>query len=129
MRAMLSALAACLLILLAGENSGRAGLEPGTGVAPRVEVLVFEQAECTYCSVFRRDVLPKYRQALGADAAPLRFVDIQARDSKNIALNARIDTLPTAVVMRDGREVDRIVGYWGPNNFFKLLTHILMRME
>ena len=31
--------------------------------------------------------------------------------------------------MKNGSEVDRIVGYWGPDNFFKLLAHILARME
>jgi len=91
--------------------------------------LVFEHPDCVYCRVFRRDVLPKYHEAVRADAAPLRFVDIATGDTASLGLNARIDTVPTAVVMRDGREVDRIVGYWGPTNFFKLLSHILMRME
>ena len=62
-------------------------------------------------------------------AAPLRFVDINSRDTDSLGLKSRLDTLPTAVVMRDGREVDRIVGYWGPTNFFKLLSFILMRIE
>ena len=46
-------------------------------------------------------------------------------DTDSLGLNSRIDTLPTAVVMRNGREVDRIVGYWGPTGFFQLLSHIL----
>ena len=56
---------------------------------------------------------------------PLRFVDMSTTDTSSLGLNARIDTVPTAVVMRDGREVDRIVGYWGPTNFFIVLSHIL----
>ncbi len=60
-----------------------------------------------------------------SDAAPLRFVDIQASKTGSLALNGRIDTLPTVVVMRDGLEVGRIVGYWGPTNFFKMLAHLL----
>ena len=47
----------------------------------------------------------------------------------SLALKARIDTLPTAVLMKNGREVDRIVGYWGPDNFFKLLAHMLAKIE
>ena len=97
--------------------------------APAVELLVFERADCTYCRVFRRDVLPQYRQAVREDAVPLRFVDIDKSDLGNLALKRRIDTLPTAVLMKNGSEVDRIVGYWGPDNFFKLLAHMLARME
>jgi thioredoxin-related protein len=129
MRVLLSALAASLMLLLGSQGSGRAGLEAGPARPPVIEVLVFEHADCVYCRVFRRDVLPKYHQAVRADAAPLRFVDIATGDTESLGLNSRIDTVPTAVVMRDGREVDRIVGYWGPTNFFKLLSHILARMD
>ena len=31
--------------------------------------------------------------------------------------------------MKNGREVDRIAGYWGPDNFFKLLAHMLAKIE
>jgi thioredoxin-like negative regulator of GroEL len=129
MRALLSALAACLMLLLASEGAGQAGLDAAPAGAPSVEVLVFEHADCVYCRVFRRDVLPQYRQAVRANAAPLRFVDIEKDDTASLGLNARIDTLPTAVVMRNGREVDRIVGYWGPTGFFQLLSHILGTIE
>jgi thioredoxin-related protein len=63
------------------------------------------------------------------DAVPLRFVDIDKSDTESLALKARIDTLPTAVLMKNSREVDRIAGYWGPDNFFKLLAHMLARIE
>ncbi len=129
MRALLSAFVALLVLLPAGYGSGRAGIEGGAIRAPALEVLVFEHADCVYCRVFRRDVLPQYHLAVRADAAPLRFVDMEKADTAGLGLNARIDTVPTAVVMRDGREVERIVGYWGPTNFFKLLSHILTRME
>jgi thioredoxin-related protein len=129
MRATLSTLAAVFLLLLASYGLGRAGFEVGSTRAPAVEVLVFEHPDCVYCRVFRRDVLPKYHDAIGASAAPLRFVDINTGDTDSLGLKSRLDTLPTAVVMRDGREVDRIVGYWGPTNFFKLLSFILKRIE
>lgn len=129
MRMLLPTFAALLLLLLAGEGSGRAGLDAAPARTPALEVLVFEHADCIYCRVFRRDVLPRYHQAVRADAAPLRFVDIAKDDTAGLGLNSRIDTLPTVVVVRDGREVDRIVGYWGPTNFFKLLSHILTPIE
>jgi Thioredoxin-like domain len=129
MRVLLSALAASLMFVLVSQGSGRAGLDAAPARTPTLEVLVFEHTDCVYCRVFRRDVLPKYHQALPANVAPLRFVDIAKDDTASLGLNSRIDTLPTAVVMRNGREVDRIVGYWGPTGFFQLLSHILAKLE
>jgi len=121
--------AACIVLALAGYGSVRAALDGSPAPASRLEVLVFEHAECTYCRVFRRDVLPRYQTAGVGRSVPLRFVDIERSDTGALGLRARIDTVPTAVVMRDGAEVDRIVGYWGPDNFFKLLAHIISRVE
>jgi thioredoxin-related protein len=130
MRTLIAAAAVSLLLLLAGQDAGRAALNVAAPAStPAVELLVFERADCAYCRVFRRDVLPKYRHAVRDDAVPLRFVDIDKSDTGVLALKARIDTLPTAVLMKNGAEVDRIVGYWGPDNFFKLLAHMLARME
>jgi thioredoxin-related protein len=124
MRSLLSAFAVVLL-LIAGQDSGRAALDGASASTPPLEVLVFEHADCAYCRVFRRDVLPKYRASVRSDLAPLRFVDVQSESTDRLGLNGRIDTVPTVVVMRDGQEVGRIVGYWGPSNFFKMLANLL----
>jgi thioredoxin-related protein len=129
MRILGLAVAASLVLLLGLQGAGRAALDAAQPRTPALEVLIFEHADCAYCRIFRRDVLPKYRHAVAANAVPLRFVDIGKSDTGGLELKARIDTVPTAVVMRDGREVDRIVGYWGPDNFFKLLAHILAKIE
>jgi thioredoxin-related protein len=128
MRALTSALA-CLLLLLISHVPGRAARDATAAArTPAFELLVFEHPNCTYCIIFRRDVLPQYRHAV-PDGVPLRFVDIVESDTNNLALQGRIDTVPTAVLMKNGSEVGRIVGYWGPANFFKLLAHMLARMQ
>jgi thioredoxin family protein len=129
MRVLLAAFSAALMLLFAWQGSGQAGLDVAPAGTPALEVLVFEHPDCVYCRVFRRDVLPKYSQTVRGIAAPLRFIDIAKDDTASLGLNSRIDTVPTAVVMRNGREVDRIVGYWGPSGFFQLLSHILAKME
>jgi thioredoxin-related protein len=129
MRSLLSVFAIALGLVLALLGAGHAALDLAPAPARKVEVLVFEHADCIYCRVFRRDVLPRYRETVRTNAAPMRFVDIVKSDASALGLNSRIDTVPTAVVMRDGREVDRIVGYWGPANFLQLLSHILARTE
>jgi thioredoxin-related protein len=133
MRALHIALSACLaalLLLFAWHDQGRAALNAAVGTrTPVLELLVFEHPDCTYCQIFRRDVLPKYRHAVPGDAVPLRFVDIAETDTRSLALQSRIDMVPTAVLMKDGNEIGRISGYWGPTNFFKLLSHMLARLE
>jgi thioredoxin-related protein len=68
-------------------------------------------------------VLPRYQQALAAEL-PIRFVDITTGATRGLALARKVDMLPTVVLMLGGGEIDRIVGYWGPDNFFKLLAQM-----
>jgi thioredoxin-related protein len=129
MRTLLSVIVASLAVLLACNGAGRAAVDRVAAHAVPMELLVFEHADCVYCRVFRRDVAPKYEHSAAAAGAPMRFVDIAKADLDGYALKARIGVLPTAVLMKGGQEVDRIVGYWGSDNFFKLLSHLLARAE
>jgi thioredoxin-related protein len=129
MRTFLSALAAALLLLAIGNGAGRAALDGAAAPAATVELIIFEHADCIYCRVFRRDVLPKYRNSAPGASVPLRFVDIEKSDTSALGLKGRIHVVPTAVLMKEGHEIDRIVGYWGADNFFKLLAQILTKAE
>ena len=129
MRALLSAFAAGLLLVMTCAGASRAALDAVAAPGGSIELLVFEHAECTYCQVFRRDVLPKYKNSGTGTSVPIRFIDIEKSDLRALGLKSRIRMLPTAVLMKDGKEVDRIVGYWGPDNFFKLLATMLFKVE
>ena len=124
MRLLLSLLALGATLLLADHYAGRPAVAAAPP-APATELLVFEHPQCSYCQVFREHVLPKYHIAARISAPPLRFVDVAQDDTGSLGLSARIGMVPTAVVMRDGREVGRIEGYWGSANFFRMLAHIL----
>ena len=113
--------------LMLGIGVSWASLDHRGAGAPTVEVVVFEHPDSISCRQFRNDVLPKYDQAMRT-AAPLRFVDVAIDGTASLGLNKPIEVVPTVAVMRDGREIDRIVGYWGSTNFFVLLSHILARM-
>ena len=119
-----------LIALLIGYGSAQCAVTAAR-VAPQPgwELLIFEHRDCTYCRFFRRDVLPYYRQAVPGDAVPLRFVDLKTAEPSAFALKGRIEAVPTAVLMKDGEEIGRIVGYWGRDTFFSLLSHLLSRME
>ncbi len=95
----------------------------------RLELLVFEADGCPMCDVFRRDILPQYQAGAAATRAPLRFIDIGKTDPDTLALRSGLSQVPTAVLMQDGREVDRITGYVGPSNFFRMLDTLLSRAD
>jgi thioredoxin-related protein len=119
-----------LVLLIASHGAGKSAVDAhAVGQPAARELLVFEETDCTYCRVFRQDVLPYYRQAVPGDAVPLRFVDLSRAMKGEFALKGRIQAVPTVVLMKNGSEVGRIVGYWGRDTFFRLLSHLLARME
>ncbi len=90
---------------------------------------MFETDACAYCEIFRRDVAPGYRLAPLATTAPLRYVDVAKVDLERIGLSARVEILPTSVLMRDGREVERITGLTAAETYYVLLRHMIAKNE
>lgn len=91
----------------------------------RLELLVIEVAGCTVCDLVRIHIQPAHEASPRARQLPLRYVDITSRDELTLGLKERVATVPTIVLMRDGREVDRISGYMGPEHFFVALGEML----
>jgi thioredoxin-related protein len=121
------AVALCALSIQPASHAARDGLGQGLQQDARMELLIFERESCVYCELFRRDVAPRYRSAPASAKAPLRFVDIDRADIGALGLKGRLTMLPTAVLMKNGAEVDRIVGYTGPETFFQLVPVLLER--
>jgi hypothetical protein len=114
---------------LAAPDRPRQGLFGGRApsAAPRMELVVFERAGCGYCEMFRARIAPDYASGTAGGRAPLRYVDLDRSDIDEVAmgLKARITVLPTAVLMRDGAEVDRIVGLTAPQTFHTLIQYMM----
>lgn len=129
MRSVIAAIAAALVVGLAIQGPGRAAVDATMGPRTSMELVVFEHPDCTYCPIFRSRVVPRYQQSAHAAEVPLRFVDVTGAEADRLALNAPIRMVPTTVVMKDGREVDRIDGYWGTDNFLKMVAYIIDKAE
>ena len=125
--AMLAAVAA--LVAPVAEVSGARDPSTASATSARIEVVVFEVDACYSCEAFRAIVLPHYTGTEHARGAPIRFVNVAHTDPKKLALASPLSIVPTAVVMKDGREVDRIAGLFGPVEFVRMLSHILDRAE
>jgi thioredoxin-related protein len=92
-----------------------------------LEMLVFERQPCTYCELFRQEILPRYMGSPPAARAPMRFVNIDHVDLEALGLRTRLTTIPTAVLMQNGTEIDRITGYMVPETFFQVVQRLLSR--
>jgi thioredoxin-related protein len=124
---ILARLVFILLILVAPLSSGRAGIDPDASVPQlcNLQLVVMEAEGCIYCTVFRRDVLPSYEVSERGKDMPVRFVDVNDVVKSGIELVQPIDILPTFVVVKDNREVGRIPGYVGPEDFFHSINYLL----
>lgn len=116
-----------LALVLSSSSSVRAtvDLETSSLSDTHVELIVVEVDNCLYCGVFRRDVVPTYEGSVRARSVPMRFININAPDVDQLALAGPIDSVPTVLVVENGRETGRIAGYVGPEIFFHSLARLL----
>ena len=116
-----------LLALLGWLDPLQAKGDPDAIATPPVELVVFESSDCAYCLIFRKNIARYYPSMPQGRTAPMRFVQIEDTASAGLVLREPISIAPTAVLIRNGREIDRIVGYTGPDLFFDLINHLLAR--
>ncbi len=90
-----------------------------------LEIIVIEVDGCLYCDVIRRDVLPAYQISGRSKLAPMRFIDINAPDVDRLSLKSPINTVPTVLILENGRELERIPGYVGREVFFNVVNRFL----
>lgn len=117
-------LAAIACLTLPGDG-GQAATHDADAMAADVEIVVVEAPGCIYCPIFRRDVLPSYQASPRAKAAPLRFLDINDEAADKLPLNGPVTIVPTVIILKEHREIGRIPGYIGPDNFFHTVDSVL----
>ena len=100
-----------------------------SGGERRLEVLVLEVTNCNVCGLVKQNIHPIYERTPYARHIPMRFIDVSRIDETKLGLNGRIDTVPTTVLMLNGREVDRIPGYLAPENFLHILSRLIDNAE
>ncbi|MFG1228298.1 thioredoxin fold domain-containing protein [Xanthobacter wiegelii] len=85
------------------------------------ELLMFERKGCAYCLKFDHDVAPIYEKTEEGQRAPLRRVDLSQGTPGDVVLAAPVRFTPTFVLVDEGREVGRIIGYASDEAFWGLL--------
>lgn len=109
----------CLLLLLLASGHPAAA----------AELVMFEREGCPYCARWNREVAPIYPRTTEGKRAPLRRVDLAGPRPSDLAAIANIVYTPTFVLLEDGREVGRIVGYGGDEIFWSLLSELFAKLD
>lgn len=93
--------------------------------AAGAELLMFEQKACPFCAAFNREIAPDYPRSQAGAVAPLRHVDIfESRNGGIDGLEPAVFT-PTFVLVEDGLEVGRMLGYPGRRYFYPEIQKLI----
>lgn len=89
-----------------------------------LKLLMVEEPGCGFCLRWMAEVAPGYRLSSEGLSAPLVIRD---RGDPEVRRFGRIVYTPTFILLRDGVERGRILGYPGPDFFWSLLGEMLRR--
>lgn len=89
------------------------------------ELVMFESDGCYWCERWKREVGTYYRQTAEARLAPLRRIDLFDRRPDDLTGIRGVLVTPTFVLVEKGREIGRIVGHPGKQEFWIALSRLL----
>lgn len=103
-------------------------LMPARAVAA-AELVMFERPGCAWCEVFDREVAPIYPKTEEGRRAPLRRVAPDAPLPSELSFIQVERLVPVFVLIDKGREIGRIRGYPGEDNFWGLLDVLIRKLD
>ena len=90
---------------------------------------MFETDSCEWCELWHAEIGVIYAKTAEARTAPLRRVSIEDPVPGDLEHVRGIHYTPTFVLMEDGKEVGRILGYPGEDFFWGLLGMELEKLK
>ena len=97
--------------------------------ASAAELVMFEQAGCVWCAVFDREVGTVYDKTDEGRRAPLRRLNIDRPLPPDLGFIQGERLTPLFVLVDKGREIGRIRGYPGDDNFWGLLGALIRKLD
>ena len=96
--------------------------------AEAAELVLFERPGCVWCRAWDREVGGIYPKTDEGRRAPLRRVMLDRSTAAVPGLAEPVIYSPTFVIVENGREIGRIVGYPGEAAFWGLMTGVMGRL-
>ena len=106
-----------------------AALWAGLATVSAAELLYFTRAGCPYCIKWEREIEPIYPKTPEGMTAPLRKVRTDRLLPADIRFNPPIRITPTFILMENGQEVGRFLGYTDDSTFWSLLNMLLRQKD
>lgn len=91
------------------------------------ELIIFESSGCVWCETWNEEIGDSYDKTTEAQSAPLRRVDVDDHRPDDLNHINGIVYTPTFVMIKDGSEVGRIIGYPGEDFFWQLLNELIVK--
>lgn len=93
-----------------------------------MSLVMVEQRDCHYCEQWLAEIGDRYHLTDEGRLAPLRRIDIHDPLPADLPpAIADIDITPTFVLVRDGKEVERLYGYMGDEFFWVQLQQMMKK--
>ncbi|MFT4725559.1 MAG: hypothetical protein ACI9UN_000054 [Granulosicoccus sp.] len=96
--------------------------------AHAAELLMIEEPGCVYCVRFNREISPAYPKTDEGKLAPLRRLQLSDPWPASLAGVRNATVTPTFILVDNGVEIDRLVGYPGDEHFWFLLSQMLEKL-
>lgn len=98
-----------------------------TARAAELAFVMVEHRACPFCHAWHRAIGPIWPKSDLGRRAPLRRVELGAEPLPEAVGEVRVT--PTFVLVADGREVGRIVGYQGETLFWQQAEALFARLD
>jgi hypothetical protein len=94
----------------------------------QTRLLMFEQPGCAWCARWDAEIGDAYAKTEEGRRAPLQRVQLRDGPPEGLRLESRPMVTPVFVLVHEGEEVGRIVGYPGEDFFWPLLAGLIERL-
>ena len=92
------------------------------------ELIMFNSSYCEWCELWEEEVGVVYDKTWEARIVPIRRVDIHEPRPDGLKQIKPVIYTPTFVMIHNGLEVDRILGYPDEGHFWGLLDEMVKRL-
>lgn len=99
-----------------------------TAVAKAAELLIVEEHFCPYCEHFNAEIGDIYPKTEEGKKAPLVRIWLEDPWPEKYSGIEKAQVTPTFILVHDGKEVDRMLGYRGDEFFWFLLGKMLEKL-
>ncbi len=89
----------------------------------KFEVILYTLSLCDHCAVFETDYLPDYKVHALSKIAPLVMINMDEQGTGPYHLKTPISHVPTAIIMKNGKEVARLNGLVDRTFFYAFIRN------